>query len=174
MDKNDTNQSSSFEKSKWVDRMVEILKDPKRLADFEKAVTNFLAAKGKSSPTMRRAELAFRMFRSGMGKELLTPRNVLILGAALLYLISPLDAIPDLMPIIGLLDDLGILSMVLAIVIPSFLENKTEMTPAEQEELRKEAEIIEEEAPQDNAPKDTFDFGAWVRRFTERLGSSGK
>jgi uncharacterized membrane protein YkvA (DUF1232 family) len=44
--------------------------------------------------------------------------KVLILGA-LLYLISPIDAIPDLIPVVGWLDDIGVATAVLA-----FLNNK--------------------------------------------------
>lgn len=141
---NNKKDTDSFEKSKWVQRMKEILSDPKRLAEFEQAVAKFLEAKGKSSPTMARAHQAYRMFRSSKAKDLLTPRNAILLGAALLYLISPMDAIPDLAPVIGLLDDLGILSLILAMVIPSLLKN--DEVPAEaREELRREVRVIENE-----------------------------
>ncbi|MBQ2379312.1 MAG: DUF1232 domain-containing protein [Akkermansia sp.] len=160
---------NNFEKSKWAARMAEILKNPQLLADFEAAVTKFLAAKSKSNPTIRRAEQAMNLFRSGKAGELLTPRNVLLLGAALLYLISPLDGIPDLVPIIGLLDDLGILSMVLAIVIPELLKNK-DTQPEVKEDWRHEAEIIENEEVNDERPKNSADFGSWLGRFTQRMG----
>jgi uncharacterized membrane protein YkvA (DUF1232 family) len=42
-----------------------------------------------------------------------TTDRVLVLGA-LLYLISPIDAIPDLIPVVGWLDDIGVASAVLA------------------------------------------------------------
>lgn len=141
---NNKKDTESFEKSKWVQRMKEILSDPQRLAEFEQAVAKFLEAKGKSSPAMARAHQAYRMFRTGKAKDLLTPRNAILLGAALLYLISPMDAIPDFAPVIGLLDDLGILSLILALVIPAFLKN--DGVPSETgEELRREARVIENE-----------------------------
>lgn len=137
--------AEKFEKSKWVQRMKEILSDPQRLAEFEQAVAKFLEVKGKSSPAMARAHQAYRMFRTGKAKDLLTPRNAILLGAALLYLISPMDAIPDFAPVIGLLDDLGILSLILAVVIPTFLKNNDDVPAETQEELQREARIIETE-----------------------------
>ena len=160
---------NNFEKSKWAARMAEILKNPQLLADFEAAVTKFLAAKSKGNPTIRRAEQAMNLFRSGKAGELLTPRNVLLLGAALLYLISPLDGIPDLVPVIGLLDDLGILSMVLALVFKDMLVS-TDTAPEVKNNLRREAEIIENEQANDELPQNAADFGSWLSRFAKRVG----
>ena len=143
MSENQTKNTVHFEKSKWVKRMVEILQDPQTLEKFEKAVSDWLQRKSKSNPAAKRADQAYRIFRDGKAKELLTPRNVLLLGAALLYLISPLDAIPDIVPIIGLLDDLGILTLILSLVIPDYLEN--EVPEEQREQLRREAKIIQDE-----------------------------
>ncbi|MCK6600483.1 MAG: DUF1232 domain-containing protein [Bacteroidetes bacterium] len=40
-----------------------------------------------------------------------------IIGAGLLYLVTPLDFIPDTIPVLGFLDDLGVLSMVASYMI---------------------------------------------------------
>ncbi len=43
----------------------------------------------------------------------MTPRNTVLAILALLYVLSPLDLIPDwVFPFVGWLDDLGILSLV--------------------------------------------------------------
>ncbi len=166
--------------------MADILKDPQMLAKFEKAVGDWLANKGKSNATVKRADQAYRLFKSGQGKELLTPRNVLLLGAALLYLISPVDSIPDLVPIIGLLDDLGVLSLVLSAVIPAFIKN--EIPQEQRDELQQEALAIKQdlttaphadaearindtptETEQAPAPSADSSFTASIRRLAAKL-----
>ena len=51
-------------------------------------------------------------------------RDVLYLAAALLYFISPLDAVPDVLPGIGYVDDLIILSAVVGLVLEGLLALK--------------------------------------------------
>ncbi len=51
----------------------------------------------------------------------LRKRDVLYLAAALLYFISPLDAVPDVLPGIGYVDDLIILSAVVGLVLEGLL-----------------------------------------------------
>lgn len=178
--------TQDFEKTKWMQRMADIIKDPQMLAKFEKAVGDWLANKGKNNATVKRADQAYRLFKSGQGKELLTPRNVLLLGAALLYLISPVDSIPDLVPFIGLLDDLGVLSLVLSAVIPAFIKN--EIPQEQREELQQEALAIEQDlnatpnaeaeariddtpTEQETAPAPSSDrsFSAAIRRLAAKF-----
>lgn len=47
----------------------------------------------------------FRTSVSGFHRALLFPRDLIVFGFCLLWVVSPLDAIPDFMPIIGVLDD---------------------------------------------------------------------
>lgn len=47
----------------------------------------------------------------------LKPKHVLYLAAALLYFISPVDAVPDPVPVLGYVDDLLILSWTVAMII---------------------------------------------------------
>lgn len=56
---------------------------------------------------------AYRLWRHLNSPECSTAEKILII-AALLYLISPLDAIPDFIPIAGWLDDVGVATAVLA------------------------------------------------------------
>lgn len=127
------NNLADLEQSTWGISM----KDPKVVDNVEKNVIQWLNGKGKKSPAAKRAALALKMFRSGRVGQLLTPRNVIILGASLLYTVCPLDCIPDFVPVIGWLDDLGVLSMALGTISSAFTGRK-ELTPAEQEELQTE------------------------------------
>lgn len=52
----------------------------------------------------RQARLAFRLLRD----ERVPTMAKLVLPAALLYVVSPLDLVPDLIPLVGQVDDIGI------------------------------------------------------------------
>lgn len=43
-------------------------------------------------------------------------RKLLVVGAAL-YLVMPFDAIPDMLPVVGWLDDVGVLAAVAAFLV---------------------------------------------------------
>ena len=43
-------------------------------------------------------------------------RKLLVVGAAL-YLVMPFDAIPDVVPVVGWLDDVGVLAAVAALLV---------------------------------------------------------
>ncbi len=148
------NDIKTLENSTWGAKM----KDPKVVAALEKDVQQWLNNKGKSSPVAKRAALALKMFRSGRAGELLTPRNVIILGASLLYAVCPLDCIPDAIPVIGWLDDLGILAMALNAIAPAFT-GKKELPNETQEELREE--IIEANSQNIALPEIKTDFANW-------------
>lgn len=58
---------------------------------------------------IQKARQIFKRHRKG---TLLTPRNTILAALALLYLISPIDLLPDwVFPLIGWLDDLGIIAL---------------------------------------------------------------
>lgn len=40
-------------------------------------------------------------------------RSILLLTAAVVYFVNPMDVIPDMLPVIGLLDDIGVITFVL-------------------------------------------------------------
>ena len=60
-------------------------------------------------------EKALTLYYCLQDKDTPTRAKTVILGA-LAYFISPIDAIPDLTPLIGYSDDLGALAMALAVV----------------------------------------------------------
>lgn len=132
---------ADFEQSEWVQRM----KDPENRKVILATAEKWLRTAGKKSPAFKRVNLIYNMLRHGKADTLLTPRNIAILAAVLLYTISPLDCIPDIIPVIGWLDDMGIISMALAAITPFFLQKKEEIPADMQQELNDELTSITQE-----------------------------
>jgi uncharacterized membrane protein YkvA (DUF1232 family) len=57
-----------------------------------------------------RARALYRYFRDPAASVL----GKLFVVLALVYVVSPVDAIPDVMPIVGWLDDVGVMSLAVA------------------------------------------------------------
>lgn len=132
---------ADFEQSEWVQRM----KDPKNRQVIMATAEKWLSTAGKKSPVFQRVNLIYNMLRHGKADTLLTPRNIAILAAVLLYAISPLDCIPDIIPVIGWMDDMGLLAMALAAITPIFLQKHEEVPAEMQQELRQELSTITQE-----------------------------
>lgn len=148
------NDITTLENSTWATKM----KDPKVVASLEKDVLQWLNGKGKKSPAAKRAALALKMFSTGRAGQFLTPRNIIILGASLLYTVCPLDCIPDVVPVIGWLDDLGILSMAIGALTPAFTGRK-ELSNETQAELHEE--ITESKTKNLSLPEIKTDMANW-------------
>ena len=60
-----------------------------------------------------------RMIKSITGKGGYKPqfKNIILPGLVLVYLISPLDIIPDWLPVIGVFDDLALLAFAIPMLI---------------------------------------------------------
>lgn len=129
---------SDLENSRWMKEA----QNPATLETLEKQVLTWLSKVPVSNKLMQTAQKALQLFVSGRKGEWLTPRNCLVLAASLLYLINPADAIADIIPIIGLADDLGVLTLALNCVLnvanraTSQLENTTEGTTANCQSLK--------------------------------------
>ncbi len=80
-----------------------------RIASSGKYALQFSAIKEKISPLIR-------MVRCTVSKEYLdTPwQTVVSITAALIYFVSPFDAIADFLPLIGFVDDAAVISVVFA------------------------------------------------------------
>ncbi len=96
-----------------------------------------------TSPVVERIRVALRMFEESSSGALLNSRNILILSAALLYTFWPADAMPDVIPVIGWLDDIGLLTLVISAITGAFSK---EQPPAGGEDSEKAAS--DEEPPQ--------------------------
>ncbi len=61
----------------------------------------------------QKVEKTRQLFDAAKKGDLWTPRNIVLAVIAVLYVISPLDLIPDwIFPIVGWLDDVGVLAAV--------------------------------------------------------------
>lgn len=83
-----------------------------------------------------------RMIKSTMGKSGYKPefKNVILPGLMLLYVFSPIDLIPEWIPVIGVLDDLAILALALPM-----LTSEAERFVAWEASKKQDANIAEAE-----------------------------
>ena len=93
-----------FMQSKWVQRAKQAGVESK----IKKSFPSWVRHVGNKS-LIGSAQQLWNHFKEGKS----TPKEKLILMAGLLYLISPVDAMPDFIPILGWLDDAGVASFIL-------------------------------------------------------------
>ncbi len=90
-------------------------KDVDRIIEEEQKIISKFESKGKLQRYMDDAKLLFNMVRdyaSGNYREI--PFNIIAaIGGALLYVLSPIDLIPDFLPVIGYLDDAAVIAFCL-------------------------------------------------------------
>lgn len=130
-----------MENSKWA----KAVNSPAMQDLLLKQIPSLLKKLG-NTPFANRAGKALELFKvaKSKGADLLTARNVIILGAALLYLLSPLDCIPDLIPVVGWLDDAGVLALAIGFVMARLngSSNPEELAVAEAAEEIKQAKQV--------------------------------
>ncbi|MHA3046399.1 YkvA family protein [Riemerella anatipestifer] len=67
---------------------------------------------------LRRMPELLRMIKAIISKQYKpSVKNVLLPAIALVYIISPIDILPDFIPAIGVVDDMGILALVLPLLM---------------------------------------------------------
>jgi len=93
-----------FTQSKWIQRAKRAGAESKIKENFPRWIKHV----GNKS-LVESGQQLWRYFKDGKS----TSKEKWILMAGLLYLISPLDGIPDIIPVLGWLDDVGVASYIL-------------------------------------------------------------
>lgn len=139
-----------IEKSKWFKK----LNKPEIIAGLESGAELWLKKHGTKSKVGKQLHAALQLYRQSKAGSVLTPRNVAILTFSILYVVWPMDALADIIPVIGWMDDIGVLSLVFTAIIssmatadrksddstqPLIADTDSEETPADQPESAEEA-----------------------------------
>lgn len=94
-------------------------KDSEKMSDYEEQYSDsdFWAKVKKFAKVMGKGVMkpALQLYYSGIDPDTPMTAKTVIFGA-LGYLISPIDAIPDITPVVGYADDLGVLVAAVAVV----------------------------------------------------------
>ncbi len=115
------NTLDELRQSEWWEKA----KDPKVQASICNTAELWLNRYGRKSKIARRLSDAVQLLRTSLrDKKLATPRNIVILTAVILYTVTPLDGIPDILPVVGWLDDLGLLALAFKTVMEWMPGNK--------------------------------------------------
>lgn len=104
-----------IENSKWFKK----LNKPEIIAGLESGAELWLKKHGTKSKVGKQLHAALQLYRQSKAGNVLTPRNVAILTFSILYVVWPMDALADIIPVIGWMDDIGVLSLVFTAIISS-------------------------------------------------------
>ena len=92
--------------------------DVDRVIEEEQKIISKFESKGKLQRYMDDAKILFSLIRdyaNGSYREI--PFNIIAaVGGALLYVLSPIDLIPDFIPVIGYLDDAAVIAFCLNLI----------------------------------------------------------
>jgi len=100
--------------------------DVHNVLEDEEAIKSKFENKGKLQRYIDDAQLLFNLLRDyANGNYREVPFNVVAaIGGALLYVLSPIDLIPDFIPIIGYLDDAAVIAFCLNLIEKDLISYK--------------------------------------------------
>lgn len=103
-------------KSKWWQKA----KNPECQAAIIARAQDWIARHGSESRLVRGVQNLLAELQDMCAQQtLFTCRNIIMMTACILYVVTPADAVPDFLPVIGLVDDLGLLSLVWSAIVKS-------------------------------------------------------
>lgn len=106
-------EPKSFDKYKEkAKRLLDDESQVKSLIDVAgDKITNIMSNSAKMNEFADRVRLAIRMVRAYISGEYreLPWRTLIILVAGILYFVTPLDLIPDFIPVLGYVDDISVI-----------------------------------------------------------------
>ncbi len=126
-------------------RWAQLAQDPEMRRKIPGMLRGLLEHIPSTHPIVNRIRFALRLFEQESAGGLVNSRNVIILSAALLYTFWPADAIPDILPLIGWMDDIGLLTLALTTVAAALRRDK----PADE---KRSASSEEAQVPPDEEP----------------------
>lgn len=137
------NTLDELRQSKWWEKA----KDPKVQASICNTAELWLTKFGKRNRLTHRLSDAVQLLRASLrGGKTATPRNIIILTAVILYTVTPLDGIPDILPVVGWLDDLGLLALAFKAVM-NCMPGKKEHAASKKEEKLSNNDLTNPPAP---------------------------
>ena len=99
---------------KYLPRAKRIVSDPQRMEKLVKESFSILKGKGKLARVRREGLLLAKLAKDAITGRYrgLKKRNLLLIVAGLMYLVNPMDILPDFLFAIGFADDMGVLMYV--------------------------------------------------------------
>lgn len=109
----DVNLLISEFKSKWLDKAKDYAQNPMRIQQLIPEIKNYVTKAGLKSvkDDILLSIDYLKDIISGEYKDY-NPKSLMFLVAAMIYLITPLDFVPDLVPMLGLTDDVSVILFV--------------------------------------------------------------
>ena len=121
----------ALKKSEWYRQVTDPQKIGALLEHAEKWLKTHQGNKPICSQLLKVVTTLQRMHRNN---QLFTRKNALVLAAIVLYTVSPADTVPDVLPAIGLLDDLLLILLGL-----SYMQGEQSAAPAADPETSRKA-----------------------------------
>ncbi|MBA3709352.1 MAG: DUF1232 domain-containing protein [Planctomycetes bacterium] len=104
----------------YAERVMEHLRDPSKTAALlekvRKKLDDLESAHGPLASMWSYLEACYRLFRAYAAGDYteLPVRSMVLVTIAIIYFASPIDIIPDFLPLIGLVDDAAIIGFVIS------------------------------------------------------------